>query len=187
MTEHLAQNRIADFHAPALGERADFIVEQAAVQKRQIAKIKMREIGIVGGKFDEKRPQELVVKRNAIAVGGVVAIEGGNQIIALPVQPAFALDEIEKQQAAQKRLRFAVGIGVFPAFVAVEDVFGNQLERLAEIRETFLVEFFDGKRLGQISEPGGGGQTAKTLGSGAAGFARAEHVGEPARGGLLGP
>ncbi|HOW64782.1 MAG TPA: hypothetical protein P5186_13835 [Candidatus Paceibacterota bacterium] len=164
---------------------AVFITEQAAIQEWQIVARNVR-LGTLGAEFGEEGTKEPL--KESGSGRGIIgkSLESPEQVVALAVEPAFSLDEIQEQEPIEEGLRLLLGGLVFP-MLALANLILDHVEGFGEVVEELLVQFFDGKRLNDVRDSGAVGfvaQLGKALRGRPTGFVGAQDVGVATRGGL---
>ncbi|MBU6400957.1 MAG: hypothetical protein KGS61_11605, partial [Verrucomicrobia bacterium] len=161
--------------------RAVFVGKQPAVQEGQIVP------GDVGHRtlsreLDEQRLEEFLQIRRAVLRLAKVLPEVAVEEVAVAVEPALALDEVEEKQAVKQGLSFALDVLGAPEGLVSGDVFADQIEHGAEISEEpprhrlnvkgCFVPGADGERaeVSGIADI----EQGQALGGGAVAFVRAE-------------
>ena len=133
---------------------AVFVVEKSAVEKGHVAD-GARGVGDLRGEADEKREEELVVKARAVGLGGRVFGEAPREVVALAIEPAFALDEAKEEQPVQQRLRFLLDDFFRPVGVPFREVARDEVGHAAEVGEELFGDGFLVEGAAPRGEPGG--------------------------------
>ena len=201
--EDAVEDGIADAEAAAAADGVigivgeEFVGEETAVEEGQVMTVRMS-LRKMTGNFFPVRPfgadagkdgnEAVPVEADAVRLGFVAAAEGGGEVVALAVESALSLKEVEEEEAVENGLRLRPGDGIFDA-VVVFDFLREGGAGFGEVGEKFLVQLLDGEGIGEFLEREVGpaiSEDGEALGGGAAAFAGAEDVGEAAGGGFLG-
>jgi hypothetical protein len=113
---------------------AVFVGKKAAVEEGEVVAGDVG-LGALGAELDEEGLEGVFEETDA---GGVLAIalaELVDQVLAIAIEPALALDEIEEQEAVEKRLGLALDGFFGPAGMAVGDVVADLAEGVVEVGE----------------------------------------------------
>lgn len=134
---------------------AVFVGEEAAVEERQVV---AGQVGLraFGAELDEERAEEVIQIGAAARVPVEVLAEAVGEAIALTIEPALALDEVEEEQAVEEGLGFAFDDCLRPAWMAVGDLVAEPLEDVAEVGEELPGDGFLVKGAGPLGQPGSG-------------------------------